>query len=73
MDISVFDSLEAYYNRAIDSWLLTNPRLSVTTYEAATFVGVAHEKAIKSEHIEAGFKKSDIYPFDQGALTEDGF
>ena len=50
-----------------------NPGLSVTIYEVAAFVAVAHEKAMKPENIKSGFRKSGIYTFDRSALTEDDF
>lgn len=73
LDISIFAPLKAYYNSAVDSWLLHHPGKPLTIYEVAGCVGVAVERSMTPLNIKAGFKKTGIFPFDREIFTPDDF
>ncbi|XP_063931371.1 tigger transposable element-derived protein 6-like [Zophobas morio] len=57
LDVSVYASFKAFYNAAIDSWMLRHPGVPFTIYQVAECVGVAFEKSMTPVNIKSGFKK----------------
>lgn len=56
LDVSVYASFKAFYNAAIDSWMLRHPGVPFTIYQVAECVGVAFEKSMTPANIKSGFK-----------------
>ncbi|XP_022204364.2 uncharacterized protein LOC111060980 [Nilaparvata lugens] len=73
LDISVYQPFKAYYNTAVDSWLLHHPGTPLTIYQVAQCVGIAHERAMTPANIKAGFRRSGIFPFNNNLFTDDDF
>ncbi|KAB0790123.1 hypothetical protein PPYR_15344 [Photinus pyralis] len=73
LDVSVFASFKAHYNRAVDSWLLHHPGIPLTIYDIAGCVGVAHDRAMTPSNIKSGFRKTGLFPFDRNIFTDDDF
>nr|XP_023018579.1 uncharacterized protein LOC111507502 [Leptinotarsa decemlineata] len=47
LDVGVFKAFQAYYSRAIDSWMMHHPGQTMSIYEVAHCVGQAHEKCVE--------------------------
>lgn len=73
LDVSVYGPLKAYYNEAVDNWLLAHPGIPLTIYQVAECFGKALSKAVTPSNIIAGFKKSGIFPLDRDVFTESDF
>ncbi|KAB0803423.1 hypothetical protein PPYR_00393 [Photinus pyralis] len=73
LDVSVFASFKAHYNRAVDSWLLHHPDIPLTIYDIVGCVGVAHDRAMTPSNIKSDFRKTGIFPFDRNIFTDDDF
>lgn len=73
LDVSIFGPFRGYYNRAIDSWLATNPGKTLTIYELAELSGQAYSLALTPKNIQCGFSKSGIYPYNKDVFTDDDF
>jgi len=73
LDVAVFGLFKTYYNAALDSWMMQNPRKTASIYNTASFVNTAHQKSMTPSNIILGFKKSGIHPFDRRIFTEADF
>lgn len=73
LDVAVFSSFKAYYNAAIDSWLLHHAGTPMTIYQIAECVGTAFDRSMTPSNIKSGFKKSGIFPLDKNVFNESDF
>ncbi|KAK3928286.1 Pogo transposable element with KRAB domain [Frankliniella fusca] len=73
LDVSFFGPFKAYYDAAVNSWILSNPAIPVTIYNIAGFVKTALSRAGSVETVTAGFKKTGIYPFDRNVFKDSDF
>uniref|UniRef100_A0A1B6CLP2 DDE-1 domain-containing protein n=1 Tax=Clastoptera arizonana TaxID=38151 RepID=A0A1B6CLP2_9HEMI len=58
LDGAVYSSLKAYYNQAVDSWLLNNPGETMSIYNISEIVGQIYSKVFSTSNIVKGFKKN---------------
>lgn len=73
LDVSVFGPLKGYYNRAIDSWLASNPGKTLSIFEVAELSGQAFSLSFTPKNIQAGFKRCGIHPYNRDIFTDDDF
>lgn len=73
LDVAVFGPFKAYYNAAIENWLVNNPGKPLTIYKIAQCVGEAHIKAVSAKNIMSGFKKTGIFPLDRDVFSDADF
>lgn len=73
LDVCVFKSFQAYYNAAVDSWMLHHPGIPLSIYDVAGCVGTAFQRAMTPSNIISGFRKCGIFPYDRGVFTDDDF
>lgn len=73
LDVSIYGPLKAYYNEAVDNWLLAHPGIPLTIYQVAECFGKALPKAVTPSNIIAGFKKSGIFPLNKDVFTDSDF
>lgn len=73
LDVAVFSSFKAFYNTALQTWLLEHPGIPVTIFDIAGCVSYAFEKSMTPSNIKSGFRKAGIYPFDKYIFTDDDF
>lgn len=70
LDVGLNAPFKAFYNAAVDSWLLRNPGKPLTIYDVAECVGIAYPKAMTPVNICQAFKKCGIFPYDDEIFTE---
>lgn len=73
LDISVYGPLKTYYNQSVESWLFNNKGKTFDIYTVAEALGISYPRAFTPQNILSGFRKSGIYPLDQGIFTDDDF
>ena len=64
LDVSVFGPLKNHYYRECQTYLHQNPGITITRYEVAALTTRPYLKALCPENIQAGFRKSGIYPYN---------
>lgn len=70
LDVGLNAPFKAYYNTAVESWLLQHPGKPLTIYEIAQCVGPAYMKAMTPINITQSFRKCGIFPFDAEAFSD---
>ncbi|CAG4986819.1 unnamed protein product, partial [Parnassius apollo] len=73
LDVGLIGPFKAYYNSAVDSWLMRNPGKEMTIYNIAECVGYAYAKSMTPVNITSAFKKCGIFPFDADVFSEIDF
>ncbi|CAG4950659.1 unnamed protein product [Parnassius apollo] len=73
LDVGLIGPFKAYYNSAVDSWLMRNPGKQMTIYNIAECVGYAYAKSMTPVNITSAFKKCGIFPFDADVFSEIDF
>lgn len=73
LDVGLLAPFKAYYNGAVDSWLLRNPGRPMTIYNIAECVGPAYMKSMTPTNIVNAFKKCGIFPYDDQLFTDADF
>ena len=72
LDVSVFGPFKASYNRAMDNWLRSNPRKTVTIYGIPAFVK-AQLSAMLPRNILSGFESTGTWPYNRDFFSEEDF
>ncbi|XP_065669419.1 uncharacterized protein LOC136088752 [Hydra vulgaris] len=73
LDRSVFSPMKTYFNAAANSWMLSNPRQTITIYEMASLIRQAWEKSSTPTNIMSGFRVTGIWPYDRHVYGDDIF
>lgn len=73
LDVSVFGPFKAYYNEAVQAWLLAHPGIPLTIYDVASCVGTAFKKSMVPTNITKGFERAGIFPFDKTIFSDADF
>jgi transposase-like protein len=73
LDRTVFGPLKNYYNKACDSWMISNPGKPISIYEIAGFVGYAFPMAMTPKNIQNGFRVTGIWPYNCDVFRDDEF
>lgn len=73
LDITCFGPFKAFYNRAIDQWLLNHPGTPLTMYDIAGVVGNSFYAAFVPSNITSGFEKTGIEKFNPSVFGEADF
>ena len=73
LDICVYFPFKCQYNKAMDSWMLSNPGKTVTIYEIASLVGQSLPVSFTPNNIMRGFEKTGIWPYNPDIFTENDF
>lgn len=73
LDVSVYFSFKAHYNRAVDSWLMHHPGVPMTIYDIPECITSAFHHSMTPVNIISGFRKSGIFPYNRDVFTEDDF
>jgi len=73
LDLAVYDPHKAFFNAAVNSWMLAHLGKTVTTYNMAQLMGDAWLKAATPSNIMSGFKTSGIWPIDRHVFSADHF
>ncbi|XP_063220582.1 uncharacterized protein LOC134529986 [Bacillus rossius redtenbacheri] len=73
LDVAVYKAFKSFYNAAVDTWMMQHPGNTLTLYDIAGIVKIAHERGLTPGNIMSGFRKSGIYPFDRHIFTDKDF
>ncbi|KAJ2937102.1 hypothetical protein O0L34_g19464 [Tuta absoluta] len=73
LDVGLHAPFKAFYNSAVDSWLMQNPGKNFTIYNVADCVSQAYLKSMTPMNITKSFKKCGIFPFDDTIFTDIDF
>lgn len=73
LDLSVYFPFKAFYNQAVQGWLINNPGKRVDIYSVAECVGNAFPRAFTTTNITSGFKKAGIYPLDRDVFNDEDY
>jgi len=73
LDLAVYGPHKAFFNAAVNSWMLANPGKTVTIHNMAQLMGDAWLKAATPSNIMSGFKTSGIWPIDRHIFSADHF
>lgn len=73
LDLTIYGPLKAYYNEAVDKWMLLNPGIPMTIYQIAECFSTAHMRAMTPSNITAGFRRSGIFPFNKQIFVDADF
>ena len=69
LDAGIFGQLKKLYNRECQSYIHSNPGISITRYEIARLTAKPYTRAFTPENISSAFKKAGIYPFNDLEIT----
>lgn len=67
MDVSCYGPLEKIYNNLCHK-LMRESSATITRYNVCEVAGKAYTRALSSENIQSGFRKSGIYPLNPEAI-----
>jgi len=73
LDISVFYSFIAAYNRTCNCWIINNNGKVIDIHTNAKFVGTTFPRAFQPINIKSGFQKTRIWPFNMQMFSKDSF
>lgn len=73
LDVGVYQSFKAAYNKACDSWMFNNAGHTMTIYNISPLIHEAFYKSMTPANILSGFRKSGIHPFNPNIFTESDF
>jgi hypothetical protein len=73
LDISVFKSINLYYDKAVGAWLREHPGRTVTEYDIGQIFSTAYTQAATMANAISGYRKAGINPFDRSVFTEEDF
>lgn len=70
LDRSAYGPLKKAVNSACDAWMRSNPGKTMSIYDIPGIVASAAPLALTSSNIQAGFRKTGIYPYNRHLFTE---
>ena len=70
LDIGVFHSFKVNYGKACKKYLTKNAGRIITSEVVASLVGEAWPHSLSILNILSGFKKTGIFPFNPGAISD---
>ena len=73
LDRTVYYPLKKHYNMECDAWMYKHPGLTMSVHDIPGLVAKAFPRAATPSNIQAGFRVSGIYPFDQNIFDESEF
>lgn len=73
LDKSVFGPFKAYYNRALDGWMRSNPGKTASIYQIAGCVNEAFLSAMTPRNIISGFRSTGIFPYNRDIFPDAEF
>jgi hypothetical protein len=73
LDVSCFFPFKAFYNTAIDDWMLNHPGKPLNIYDIARMVGIAFPKAFTPTNIIKGFEKTGISPLNSQIFADSDY
>ena len=71
LDRTFFKSLNSAYNRAADSWMVSNPGKKISLCDIVSIFGKAFLRSATADKAVNGFLTSGIWPFDPYRFDED--
>lgn len=72
-DKTVYGPLKTYYNQAMDGWMRSHPRRTVSIYEVPELVKQAFLSAMSPTNITSGFRATGIFPFNRDIFPEEDY
>ena len=72
LDVSVFKSLNTFYNAAVQKWIMQHHR-PVTEWQIAELFAEAYASAATVRNAQKGFSACGIHPFDPNKFQEKDF
>lgn len=69
----IFKSLKEHINFAPDTWILNNPNHTMNIFNIPEVVTVAYPLAMTSINIQAGFKCTGIFPYNNDVFSDSDF
>lgn len=70
LDRSVFGPLKKVVNTTCDAWMRNHPGKTMSIYDIPGIVAAAMPLALTQTNIQAGFRKTGIYPFNRNLFTD---
>lgn len=73
LDVSVFKSINLYYDKAVATWLRDHPGRIVTEDDIGELFSTAYTQAATMANAVSGYRKAGINPFDPCIFTDEDF
>ena len=70
LDVGVFKSLKSFFSKGCRQYMAKNPGCVITQDVLASVVGIAIAQSHTPLNILGGFKKTGIYPFNPGEVSD---
>ena len=70
LDVGVFKSLKSFFSKGCCQYMAKNPGCVITEDVLASVVGIAIAQSHTPLNILGGFKKTGIYPFNPGEVSD---
>ncbi|XP_028172047.1 uncharacterized protein LOC114361250 [Ostrinia furnacalis] len=70
LDRSAYGPLKKAVNSTCDAWMRSHPGKTMSIYDIPGIVASAMPLAMTSSNIQAGFRKTGIYPYNRNLFTE---
>lgn len=73
LDRSFFGPLKTAYSNEVDKWMTTNAGLTVNQTHVAQLFDAAYSKVATIPVAKNGFRKTGIFPYDDGIFSDEDF
>lgn len=73
LDRSVYGPFKKAINTACDAWMRNHPGKTMTIYDIPSIITTAMPLALTQANIQAGFRKTGIFPFNRNLFQEIDF
>ena len=73
LDRSISRTFKKYFNTVANEWHLNNPGRGMTIYDLPALIVIAFTNAVTPSNIQAGFKSTEIYPFNSQIFSDSDF
>ena len=72
LDVSMYGPFKTYHAAAMNSMMM-KLGVPITIYDIEKLVNTAHQRAMTPSNIISGFRKTGIFPYDDGIFQNDDF